>query len=285
MQLLESYNEYKDMVREIRERCRRPFSNVYFMPADMERYIRLGRAGYERTESGMILFFDEERYYRVCLCLDENEPFSIEKQDKKILIKNVYLKGKKREAMQCVEQRLEELGFENEGTSVKVKGEVERIFKRCERMGRYADALDKKGYRFLIADASMIEEIESIILDADVIKDYQLSYWTDEEKKEMAEKGCYSYIVDGDNHVCGGGYFLIQGDTTIGVAGAIKEEYKRHGLAPVSAYHKLKWLHENGFKRGQGWILLSNKPSIKYHESLDYEFTDEYADEWILRER
>ena len=68
------------------------------------------------------MFFDEERYYRVCICLDEKEPFSIEKQDKKILIKNVFLKGKKREAMQRVEQRLEELGFENEGTSVKVKG-------------------------------------------------------------------------------------------------------------------------------------------------------------------
>ena len=222
MQLLESYDEYADMIKEFREKCRRPFSNIYFMPADMERYIRLGRAGYEKSESGIILYFDEERFYRVCLCVNENEKFMIERQDKKILVKNVFRKGKKRENLQKVEKRLAELGFENEGTSVKVKGEVEKIFQRCERLGRYADALEQKGYRFKTADISMIGEIEQIILDSGVIKDYQLNYLTEEEKKEMAEKGCYSYIVNGENQICGGGYFFIDGDTTIGVGGGKK---------------------------------------------------------------
>lgn len=285
MQLLESYNEYKQMVRELRRKCRRPFSNVYFMSEEMERYIRLGRLSYERTDSGVLLFFDEDRYYRVCLCIDEREPFVLERQNKKILVKNVFYKGEKREAMQCVERRLEELGFQYQGTSVKVKGELENIIQKCKRVERYADALKKRGYRFLEADVSMIEEIETIILDSNVIKDYQLNYWTDEEKKEMARKGCYSCILDENNNICGGGYFLIHGDTTLGIATAIKEEYKKHGLAPVSAYHTAKRLHKKGFKRGQGWILLSNKPSIKYHQSLDYVFTNEYADEWILTER
>lgn len=284
MQLLESYNEYKYMVREIREKYRRPFSNVYFMPADMERYIRLGRVGYERTESGILLYFDEERYYRVCLCVDEREPFVIERQNKKVLVKNVFFKGEKRESMQRVEQQLEELGFEYKGTSVKVKGELKKIFQRCKRVERYADALDKRGYRFMEADASMTEKIEAIILDSDIIKDYQLNFWTVEEKKEMAEKGCYSCILDENNKICGGGYYITQGDTAIGIANAIKEEYKRHGLAPVSLYHAVQRLHKKGITKAQGWILLSNKPSIKYHQSLNYEFTDEHADEWILTE-
>lgn len=285
MQPLESYNEYKDMVRKIRAKCRRPFSNIYFMQADLERYIRLGRAGYERTESGIILFFDEERYYRVCLCLDEKDPFFIERQDKKILVENVFIKEKKREAMLHVERRLEELGFEKKGTSVKVKGEMEKIYQKCERIGRYADAVDKKGYRFMNADFSMIGEIEAVILNSGIIKDYQLSYLTDDEKREMVERGCYTCIVNSDNQICGGGYSMLEGDAVKGVAIVIKEEYKRHGLVTVAFYHRLGWLLKNGYKRGQGWILISNKPSIKYHQSLGYEFTDEYADEWILEAR
>lgn len=283
MQLLESYKEYADMIREFREKCRRPFSNIYFMPADMERYIRLGRLSYEKSESGIILYFDEERFYRVCLCVNEKEKFTIERQDKKILVKNVFRKGKKRDNLQKVEQRLTELGFENEGTSVKVKGEVQKLLQKCERMERYADALDRKGYRFAVADASMIEEIETIILDSGVIKDYQLNYLTEEEKKEMAGKGCYACILNNDNQICGGGYCLFEGDVTRGMATAIKEEYKKHGIAPVLTYHRLKWLRDNGYRRGQGWILTSNYSSIKYHESFGYEFTDEYTDEWILK--
>ncbi len=29
--------------------------------------------------------------------------------------------------------------------------------------------------------------------------------------------------------------------------------------------------------------MVENKPSINYHQSLGYEFVDEYTDEWILK--
>ena len=91
MQLLESYDEYKDIVGEFRQKNRRYFSNVYFMRSDMERYIRLGRVSYEKAENAVIFYFDEEKYYRVCFYVSNEEKFFIGKQKKKILIK----KGKK----------------------------------------------------------------------------------------------------------------------------------------------------------------------------------------------
>ncbi len=53
MQLLESYDEYKDMIREFREKCRKPFSNIYYVPDDMERYIQLGRVNYRKHDKGI----------------------------------------------------------------------------------------------------------------------------------------------------------------------------------------------------------------------------------------
>lgn len=282
MQILESYNEYKDMIREFREKNGRPFSNVYYVPEDIERYIRLGRAGFERTESGIIFYFDEEKYYRVCLYVNEKERFSIEKRDKKILLKNVFQEGKKRENLLCVEQRLEELGFKKAGTSFKIRGEVKKLFQRCERMKKFADVLEKKGFHCVAAEFSMLEEIEALILDSGVIKDYQLNYWTDEEKKRMIKEGSYLCMVNDKKQICAVGGCIIKNNTTKGVAVAVREEYKMHGLIVALAYHRLKWLYDNGFESCQGWILTSNEPSIRYYQSLGYEFLNEYTDEWIL---
>ena len=63
MKKLASFDESKNIIKDDRLVCKRPFSNVYFMPDDIKRYIELGRAGYERSESGIIFFFDEETYF------------------------------------------------------------------------------------------------------------------------------------------------------------------------------------------------------------------------------
>lgn len=282
MQLLESYDEYKDMVRRLRKKCDRPFSNVYFMQNDMERYIQLGRVSYEETEGGIIFYFDEEKYYRVCLCVSDVTKLFIGRKDKKILVKNVFQKDRKKENLQCVEQQLGKLGFKKADTSVKIRGDVQKLYQKFVRMEKYADALEKKGYRCITADFSMLQEIEEMILDSGIIKDYQLNYWTDEEKKRMAEKGSYLCIVNHDYQICAAATCII-GDTTIkGMTGVVKEKYKMHGLIVALAYHRLKWLYENGFKSIQGWILTDNEPSLRYHQSMGYEFMNEYADEWIL---
>ncbi len=282
MQLLKSYNEYKDMIREFREKCRRPFSNVYYVPDDMERYIQLGRVSYEKDENGIVLYFDEGTYKRVCLCVNEKGKFSIDCSNKKILIKNVFQEGKKRENLLCVEQRLEELGFKREGTSVKIQGDVSKLLQRCERIKKYVYALEKKGYRSIVPDISMLDEIDAMILNSGKIKDYQLNYWTDEEKKKMINDGDYLCIVNNDNQLCAVGFCIIEDDITKGVAVVVKEEYKMHGLTPALSYYRFSQLYDKGVKRVQGWILDSNEPSLKYHRNMGYEFTNEYTDEWVL---
>ncbi|MCH5270295.1 MAG: hypothetical protein J1E83_06045 [Lachnospiraceae bacterium] len=247
----------------------------------MERYIQLGRAFYDKTESGIVFYFDEELYYRVCLCIDEKEKLSINRLDKKILIKNVYQKGKKRENLQCVEQQLEEMGFEKTGTSVRIKGEVQHLFEKCKRMEKYVHMLEKKGYRCVAADFSMFEEIEAIILDSGIIKDYQLNYRTDEEKKKLVN-GSYMCMLNSNDEMCIGSVCVIESNIAKGVALAVKEKYKMHGLTPAIAFHRAKWFYDNEIKYAQGWILVDNEPSLRYYQSMGYELTNEYADEWIF---
>lgn len=283
MKKLESFDEYKKVISEFRLVYKRPFSNIYFMPDDIKRYIELGRAGYKRSESGIIFFFDEETYYRACLYVSEKEKFKISSQKKKILVKNIYPGGEKKENLQCVEQRLMELGFRKVGTHVDVQGETEKIFRKCGGLRKYAEGLEKKGYQCIAADYSLFKELDAIIMDTGIIKNYQLNYRTDEEKKKL-ESGSYLCIINDSHQVCAVNACVIEGDVARGVAMAVKEKYKMHGLAPVLTYYRFKWLCEHGIKYIQAWILLENEPSLRYYRSLGYEFLNKYADEWILEE-
>lgn len=283
MKKLESLAEYKNIINEFKSVCKRPFSNLYYMPNDIERYIELGRARYEKSESGIVFFFDEETYYRACLYANINEKISIDCQDKKVLVKNVYQEGKKRENLLCAERQLEELGFEKVGVSVKYQGEVPQMFQSCKQMEKYVEVLERKGYHCRVPDASMIEEIETIIFESDVIKDYQLDYWTNEEKKRGLENGFYLCIVNADNQICAAEICKLDDDISEGLALAVREKYRMHGLAPMIVYHRFSQLYHREIKRMQGWILTDNEPSLRYHKSIGYKFTNEYADEWILR--
>ncbi len=283
MKKLESFDEYKNIIRNFRLVCKRPFSNVYYMPDDIKRYIALGRAGYEKTENGIVFFFDEETYYRACLYVDEKERFTISPQRKRVLVKNVFEKEKKDEKLQCIENRLTESGFKKAGTSVAIQGESEKLIQRCKHMEKYAETLKKKGYYCVEADFSLFEEMERIIVDSGIIKDYQLNYRTDEEKKQL-ERGSYLCMMKDEGQICAVSACVIEHGIAKGIAMAVKEKYKMHGLAPILTYYRFKWLCEQGIKYIRGWILTDNEPSLRYHQSLGYEFLNKYADEWILEE-
>ena len=284
MKILETFDEYTGIVKEVKSVCRRPFSNIFYMSDEIKKYIESGRLAYERTEGGIIFFEDEKLYYRVCLYVNEQEKFMIYPQNKKILIRNIYKTKEKGESLQRVEQRLGELGFQKKGTTIGIQGEPLKIFQRCDQIGKYAKALEKKGYRCLEADFSKFREIEAMILDSGIIQDYQLDYRTDDEKRRL-ERGSYLYMVDGDGQICAASLCFIEGGIAKVDGVAVKEKYKTRGLAPCLTYHRFKWMHDKGVRLVQGWILTNNVPSLRYHRSLGYEFMDKYADEWILEAR
>ncbi len=281
MKKLESFDEYKNIIKDYRLICKRPFSNVYYMPNDIKRYIELGRVDYERSESGIIFLFDEETYYRACLYVNERDKFVISPQKKRVLIKNVYQKGKKEEKLLCTESRLTELGFKKVGTSVAIQGDSQKLVQRCKHMEKYAEAMEKKGYRCIEADFSLFNEMEAIIVDSGIIKDYQLNYRTDEEKKNL-ERGSYLCMMKDEHQICAVSACIIEHGIGKGVAMTVKEKYKMRGLAPILTYYRFKWLCDHDINFIHAWILTDNEPSLRYHQSLGFEFLNEYADEWIL---
>lgn len=280
MERIERLDDYKNLVRQARMECKNPFSNNYFMPADVQRYIDVGQAYYEPAGKGFLLILDEERYYRVCLYVDAQQKFTIPVMDKRAIIKNVYRKGKEEPCLGQIEKNLEELHFEKRGTDVQIRGVVQTLFEKSSRLEKYVRKMEAKGYRCVMADENCYEQIEEMVLASRIIKDYQIDYRTADEKKKF-QKGAYLCIFNDKEEMCAVNVCFIDNGVAYGEGVAIAEEFKMHGLAPMLSYYRYKWLHDNGIEYIQAWILLENEASLRYHESLGYQFVNKYVDEWV----
>lgn len=280
MKKLISIDEYKKIVNNYRKICRRPFSNLYFMPSDIERYIILNRVDYLEKEEGIFFFFDEGNYVRVCFFVDDKKEFSLPELGKTMLVRNVYREEAIGEAQCRVEEKLAEMGFVMAGKTVQVTGNPKEILLNCKSMDKYAKAMEQKGYRCIKADFSRYGEIDSLIKDSGIIKEYHMVSRTEEEKKAL-EEGSYLCMIDAENRICGGSIMVIKDGVAEGEAVAIPEAYKMRGIAPVLTYKRLQWLCENNVEYIQGWILVNNDASIRYHKSLGYTFRNKFANEWL----
>lgn len=281
MNRLHGIDEYKSLIKEIKKEFKTVFSNLYFMPKDIERYINLGRAEYEKNEAGVFFYFDEESYYRVCMCVEDGAAFHIPERDKKIVVRNVYRKNEQDEKLKNFESNLERNRFELVGTTFQIQGKPEELWKNCSRLEKYVLLMQDQGFRCIAADYSRYKEIEELILDSKVIKDYQMNYLTEQEKQMMIA-GSYSCVLDKQDQICAACIsFVNDGVARDGVI-AVKEEYKMKGIVPILSYQRFKWLYENKVDLMQGWILINNDASIKYNKSLGFQFTGKYANEWIL---
>ncbi|MBQ7973011.1 MAG: hypothetical protein IJ291_06125 [Lachnospiraceae bacterium] len=279
MKKVDSIVQYKSLMQEIRKVCKRPYSNMYYTVEQLQRYIDLERMYYHETQGGIIFLFDEGLYYKAGLYLDGEQEFDFPEVDKKLLVRDIYREGKRDQKLPFIVKRLEELGFDNQGTTAQVCAQVQKLFSMSSRVERYVKRLEQSGFRFGIGDISQIDEMEKLLYSSEIIKDYHIEYKTEEEKMQMS--GNYMGVWDKDGNLCAASIVSVINGVAQGVGIAIQEKYKMSGLAPFITYYRSKWLLEQGIDLIQGWLLLCNQKSILYHTSLGYEMTDKRADEWV----
>ncbi|MBE5884339.1 MAG: GNAT family N-acetyltransferase [Lachnospiraceae bacterium] len=279
MEKLSSIEEYYKLIKEAKKKCRISFSNMYAMPNELQRYIELGRIFYESCDAGILFFFDEEKYYKLCLYVDANIPFCVSAMDKKILVRNIFRNGND---LSLINKALETNRFEKRGTSIQIRGDVNYIVEEKKAIEKGRIILDRGGYQFLVADVSLLNQIEELLEEVSFIEDYHIAFKTRDEKLKNIENGGYLCIVDHNNKVCAATITWENGDVAEGTAIAVRDAYKMLGMAPLISYERLKRLKEKKIDYLQGWVVLDNEPSIRYHKNMGFQFMDRYADEWIL---
>lgn len=281
MKRLKNLDDYYTLIKKARKKCRISFSNMYCLADEIQRYINLGRLYFIELEKGVAFIIDEEKYYKLCLYIDSTTSFSIPELDKKILMRNIYREGSKANSVQQVESGLNQNGFQKAGTSIQIQGSPSEIVDKKKNIERCISIIERNGYKIVQADASMMDGIESLLAEVPFLHDYHADFKTEEEKQQNLKQGGYLCVIDASGKVCAATVTWVRGRLADGGAIAVGEQFQRLGLAPAISYERLKKLKEQGVEGLQGWVLLDNEASIRYHKSMGFEFMDRYADEWI----
>lgn len=281
MNKITSYEEYKTLVNQFKSAHKNYYTNNYFMPDKIKRYIDIERAFYSESENALVLYFDENNYYRLCVFADCENDFTIPKSDKRLYLRTSFKDESPTEKLSNFENKLEKNGFTKVSTSIQIRGDIEELSNRLVKFQTFKKKLLDKGYKFQYATTDQYSECENILLASDVIKDYHIDYLTEHEKEDLIP-GSYFCIIDPKGNMCGASICFLSGSVLEGIGIAIKNEYKLLGLAPILASIRFEWARERGAKSTEGWILLSNTTSIEYHKSMGYKFFNRYVNEWIF---
>lgn len=281
MKKIEGLEQYKELIQKMKSRCGRGVSNIYFMTDEIERYISQGRLYVEEFDAGCVFYVDENVYYNTAVYVADNATVPISPKDKRCVIRYIY-KGKDAEATgQKFYKILSENGFHKGATSVEVRKPVENDEEKIKKNEKWVRKLEAQGFSCVYAEESQFREIEDMICASGVIKDYQMTYFSPEEKRAL-DKGSYLCILDKEGNMCAASFCTIVNGITTGGMLVVKEEYKMKGIVLMCYYYRTRWLKEHHVILIQAWVETDNMPSVRYHKSMGYEFRDRYADEWIL---
>ena len=190
MERLTSLEEYKSILREGRIRSRGGYNNMYLDITSIKRYLSLGRIYYELNDVGVMLFTDEEQYYRMYLQCSPHSVNCISAQDKPILIRNIYKAAGKSDILDQMENVLKKQGFTLYDQSVQILAQplaMEDIIHKKYDMAM--SFLKRAQINIIYANAAHLDEIISLRNAEPELKPYHFFYLTREEMLEDLENG------------------------------------------------------------------------------------------------
>lgn len=283
MERLESWEKYKELLMEAKQRGFTQFINNYLNMDAVKRYIGLGRIEYGLDGNGLYIYTDEGLFYRLYIQCGENG-IRPQGRDKPVLVRNVYREGDKSAAQQEVEQQLQRQGFSPYSGSAQILATpLENREYVLEKLGKAERFLGRFGLKITYADSFQIEDIFRLRDSETELKPYHFSYETMEEKQQAVEKEYFRCVVNDQNEICAAQQFCVERNGIQGNWLAVKTGYKeKYGIGAAMAYHSFAYAIEHNIRNYFGWLEKDNEKSLRYHQSIGYRLTGKVAEDWIL---
>lgn len=281
MQKVTSLDEYYALVKAARERSGSLKTNCMLFPDKLHRYIKLGRMSYEEKTAGIVFYLDEENYYLVFFHVNPDISMELAREDKPLLLQNVYKGGKKAWVLK-VELSLKHSGF------VLVDTMKHGVFIGYDKIPQIQRSLtgvkrifQKEGFSLLPLRRDQIPEMLAFQKTINEISYFQFPYYTDDEYMEEAKAERLLCVMDSMGRIIAARHLIVDGKKTYGWVG-VEEAYKvQYGIALMFLCHALEYIQKHDLKMCS-WVKTTNIPSLQYHERLGTEWTGHLEDEWLL---
>lgn len=282
MKKVENIDEYFTVVNWKRKENKATFTNCYLYQDEVQRLITKEKIFYEKVDGGILIYVDEMEYYQMYYYINVEAAWKIERKDKDIVIKNIYIEGRKNKKLALFEGKIQEFGFYLLDRLGQIECDMQILQKKMEELYPSAKNLFiQNGFTLIEPNLEIISQIRSFQKNIEEIPIYQIPYFDDEDFITFGKKKQIFCVLD-KNGQLGAIKVFLEEKATYGYV-AIKEEYQRwYGIAPVMSHLSMNYAKERKIKL-LGWIADTNIKSIKYHMKIGYHWTGRYTDEWILK--
>lgn len=283
MRLVESLDDYYEIIRKEKAERGRLKTNDYMFPDAVKRYINLKRLWIEKLECGLVFLSDEERFFQGYYYIDDVNKFEIDRHEKPILIQNIYKLDRKKDHICQMDISLEKSGFKKEGVLrhaiLENPNNVLEKLLPAEKISRRI--MEKEGFKMMKVHRNLMPELLAF---RDAIKEipfYQQPFFSADELVFDSEKGLLTCVIDAKGSIQAARHLIMQGNKSYGWIG-VAEKYKGvYGLASMLMVDQLKLICQKGILMCS-WVEQNNTASLQYHERLGTKWTGTIMDEWIL---
>lgn len=258
-----SYEEYRQILKEYKKGKKQIITNMYLMREPLKKIISEDRFFLANKEGALIFLVDEKNYYRLFFYQSDEEIVNLSKQDKEILIEIIYNNAVDNSAIKKVMNAYALSGARFDKKCHLYEFPIE---KRTEFLDAEYDrslrALAENGLSPEIAQCSDIGEIQS--LWDQYLDKFDFEFITDQELLDIIDNQEIMVIKD-KGHVIATISLKYSEGKILECHQTVSEKYRGMGLGKILLLLSFKKAMDLNIAVYNAWIDDENTVSINCH--------------------
>ena len=265
MEQIRSVEEYKEAVRSNKQRLTAVMKNAVLMTNAIAGYISRGKLFRETCDNGLLLFLDEEAYYKLYYFWEEGKPLIGLRREKPVLVEELSSRGSRDEEIREREPFLFGGGFEYKKNNLQVEflpgsDDCGLMREAEERRSR----LEASGIALRYGEEKDMPEITKLwreYLDMTDIPGEHL-HLTEDDKVLCA--------VDPSGRIVSTHWWRNTVSSSEGRHTVTHPDFYRRGLASALLTEWCADARKQGIRRCSTWITDTNHRSLAMYDKLGF---------------
>lgn len=276
---IESVEEYRALIREMRNKQRKTESNCFLMEEQIKKYIQQGRFFCQSYTEGILFLVDELNFYTAYYLWNQGAAFEDFRQDKPLMLCEYDSSGRRKDYIHAIETKLFGSGF----SLLKIS---EMAVLNTIHLSADEIALDryKKAIRSFGLEIIECKETE--------LKDKIISLWDrslhvtdivlDDRVFLQNDQMTVICLVDKNREVAATGSLYYQGKTCQFRHQVTAAQYRRMGLGEALEKVQVRRACEDGIKEISVFINEDNVASWRLHEKVGFQRSGKTSRQYVL---
>lgn len=250
MYKIESFEQYRSIVKAFKAAHSPAATNCYFMPNEVKKYIEKSKLYYSEYDELLCIYVVEKEYdHLYYYCAADSEPL-IAKEDKTIVLDFVTRKEKE-ELLKKEELRFSNAGFERYKYYIRMSRAVETEAVSCKYTLGYGDTVYSSDIRRLWENS----------LDA-----LSTPLPSEEEMDEMIKSETVYYMLDGEK-IIAAVYMDVSGKNCLLQHISVDNSYRKQGLGEIMLKYAFNMVSSHkSVSSCNLWVDIDNTPAFNMYK-------------------